>query len=292
MPLFPLGVTYVPYGTEVLSIFEPRYRAMYNDILFSGARRFLVCNTCKETGRIAEVGAIFYLDNLKEVSEQTKDRVKYIATHSVVGRATLKKVLNPKAAVTRETYLQAEVAELVDVAGETAAAEAELKEVFESLIKTQESVQAEPRFTEDVIGQLQLGLGTGVDDKGLWGSVGLWQEFLKARVQVIGRNMQLEIQTRVAEYFEQHPEEQAKVQGKVDLGDLPSDLSVEIRAIQRRGGEELEASDSDPYGLQFQALLQAESHEERLGIFRRMLEMESKRLSARATLQSLFKEDC
>jgi hypothetical protein len=74
MPLFPLGVTYLPYTSPVLNIFEPRYRAMYNDILFSGARRFMVCNVDSETGRMAEVGVIFYLDELKEVSEQTQDR--------------------------------------------------------------------------------------------------------------------------------------------------------------------------------------------------------------------------
>ena len=72
MPLFPLGVTYLPFTTPVLNIFEPRYRAMYNDILFSGARRFMVCNVEQETGRMAEVGVIFYLDELKEVSEQTQ----------------------------------------------------------------------------------------------------------------------------------------------------------------------------------------------------------------------------
>jgi hypothetical protein len=41
LPLFPLGaVVYTPYSEHRLNIFEPRYRAMYNDILFSGSRRF------------------------------------------------------------------------------------------------------------------------------------------------------------------------------------------------------------------------------------------------------------
>lgn len=68
------GVTYLPYTSPVLNIFEPRYRAMFNDILFSGARRFMVCNVDQETGRLAEVGVVFYLDELKEVSEQTQVR--------------------------------------------------------------------------------------------------------------------------------------------------------------------------------------------------------------------------
>ena len=87
LPLFPLGaVAYTPGSTQVLNIFEPRYRAMYNDILFSGARRFMVCNVDGATGRLAEVGVLFYLDDLKEVSEQTGDRVKFVGSHSVSGR--------------------------------------------------------------------------------------------------------------------------------------------------------------------------------------------------------------
>ena len=72
MPLFPLGAAYLPHTTPVLNIFEPRYRAMYNDILFNGARRFMVTNVEPETGALAEVGVVFYLDELKEVSEQTQ----------------------------------------------------------------------------------------------------------------------------------------------------------------------------------------------------------------------------
>ena len=95
VPLFPLGVTYLPYTKPVLNIFEPRYRAMYNDILFSGARRFMVCNVDGATGRLAEVGVLFYLDDLKEVSEQTGDRVKFVGSHSVSGRGRARLPLLP-----------------------------------------------------------------------------------------------------------------------------------------------------------------------------------------------------
>ena len=93
MPLFPLGAAYLPHTTPVLNIFEPRYRAMYNDILFSGARRFMVCNVDGATGRLAEVGVLFYLDDLKEVSEQTGDRVKFVGSHSVSGRGRARLLL-------------------------------------------------------------------------------------------------------------------------------------------------------------------------------------------------------
>ena len=115
VPLFPLGVTYLPYTKPVLNIFEPRYRAMYNDILFSGARRFMVCNVDGATGRLAEVGVLFYLDDLKEVSEQTGDRVKFVGSHSVSGRGRarlpppllLLRLLLPLLLVCREHCLRA-----------------------------------------------------------------------------------------------------------------------------------------------------------------------------------------
>lgn len=43
-------------------------KQMYNDILFSGARRFMVTNVDQQTGRMAEVGVVFFLDELKEAS--------------------------------------------------------------------------------------------------------------------------------------------------------------------------------------------------------------------------------
>ena len=51
LPLFPLGaVAYTPGSTQVLNIFEPRYRKMYSDILMSGGRRFVTASSnCAQT---------------------------------------------------------------------------------------------------------------------------------------------------------------------------------------------------------------------------------------------------
>lgn len=295
MPLFPLGVTYLPFTTPVLNIFEPRYRAMFNDILFSGARRFMVCNVDQETGRMAEVGVIFYLDELKEVSEQTQDRVKYVGSHSVIGRVQLNKVLNPSVAVSRETYLRAEVTELFDddATGATKVAEEEVRTLFCELVDMQGSLGEEPRFTEAVKTTLSFGQGSGTEDKGLWGTIQLWQQFLEQRAQVIGNKMQKEIQKQVIDFLKNNEigTELVNARGEMRMEDLPPPLAAEIRGIQRRYREELETTESDPYGLQFQAMLQANSHAERLTVFRHILDVERKRLSARATLQSLFKKE-
>ncbi|KAL3800283.1 hypothetical protein ACHAW5_009865 [Stephanodiscus triporus] len=108
LPLFPLGgIVYTPNSEHVLNIFEPRYRQMYNDILMNGSKRFVVsmCHPSEE-GRFARVGVLFSLEELKEVSGMTADRVKYICNHRVTGRVRLHEVLNPEAWESRDTYLK------------------------------------------------------------------------------------------------------------------------------------------------------------------------------------------
>lgn len=80
---------------------------MYNDILMNGSKRFVVsmCHP-SEDGRFAQVGVLFTLEELKEVSGMTADRVKYVCNHRVTGRVKLHKVLNPEAWERRDTYLK------------------------------------------------------------------------------------------------------------------------------------------------------------------------------------------
>jgi len=131
LPVFPLHVVEWP-GSEVnLNIIEPAYRRMYNDILLSGSRKFLMpfapCVPGQPRGRVRfpelapedrrlhAVGAVLYLEDLSEVSSQTGDMVKYQAQHTVVGRARMKRLLNPSALFKinedgwKVEYLRAEV---------------------------------------------------------------------------------------------------------------------------------------------------------------------------------------
>lgn len=122
LPLFPLGsIVYTPNSEHVLNIFEPRYRQMYNDILMNGSKRFVVsmCHPA-EDGRFAQVGVLFSLEELKEVSGMTADRVKYICNHRVTGRVRLHKVLNPEAWESRDTYLKVQ-GTIIDDTGHLAA---------------------------------------------------------------------------------------------------------------------------------------------------------------------------
>ena len=170
-------------------------------------------------------------------------------------------------------------------------AEAALKELFCDLVDVQASLGEEPRFTEAVKETLQFGRGTSAEETGLWGTVLLWQQFLQQRASVVGQKMQREIQKEVVSYLKDNEIDSSKVnsRGEMRLEELPEALRNEIQAIQRRYRAELEAMESDPYGLQFQALVQSPSHAERLDVFRAILETERKRLAARQTLQAMFK---
>ena len=89
---------------------------MYSDILMSGGRRFVTTMVNSEdSDTLAEVGVVLYLEDLKEVSQQTNDAVKYVCSHKVLdSRVRIKHVLNEGDSRTRETYLRCEVEELVD----------------------------------------------------------------------------------------------------------------------------------------------------------------------------------
>ncbi|CAJ1436568.1 unnamed protein product [Effrenium voratum] len=91
------------------------YRALYDHILLSGSRRFVVTSAdpfSEAEVRFAEVGVIFYLDDLQEVSEMTQDQIKYVCDHTVIGRVRIKRVLNPAKWFDRTTFLQAEAGPL------------------------------------------------------------------------------------------------------------------------------------------------------------------------------------
>ena len=60
-----------------------------------------------EPSKLAETGVVLYLEDLKEVSQQTNDAVKYVCSHKVLdSRVEIISVLNQAESKTRETYLR------------------------------------------------------------------------------------------------------------------------------------------------------------------------------------------
>jgi Lon protease-like protein len=218
MPLFPLGgIVYTPNSEHVLNIFEPRYRQMYTDILMNGSKRFVVAMSHPtEKGRFAEMGVLFELEDLKEVSEQTQDQVKYVCNHKVTGRVKMHRIINPEAWESRDTYLRVE-GSITDDSGkqdsnddddeEEEEEEEEKKEpsndvygvlsqsvqpvqgnpkeeralrtAFGDLIDIQHDLEEDVRFTKASVISLALKSGSGSD--GLWQTIRLWQSFAEQR---------------------------------------------------------------------------------------------------------------
>lgn len=225
LPLFPLGgIVYTPNSEHVLNIFEPRYRQMYNDILMNGTKRFVVVMSHPtEVGRFAETGVLFELEDLKEVSEQTGDQIKYICNHRVTGRVKLHRILNPEAWQSRETYLKAEgtitddtkdddsdpkkesksgdVYEAVAAAAEKSASkeEKDLREAFSDLVEIQHELEEDVRFTRASIASLALGPGAG--DDGLWQTIRLWQSYAEQRLVARQNELQRDFQQKLQDFL-------------------------------------------------------------------------------------------
>jgi Lon protease-like protein len=274
----------MPHSDHVLNIFEPRYRQMYSDILFNGSRRFVVPVSHPETGKLASVAPVFYLEDLKEVSEQTADAVKYVCSHKVIGRVTIKRVLNDAVWRDRSTYLKAVVEPLEDVddGEDLSVREGSLTERFAGIIDKQTKLGEPVRFTENLIETLSAERG----EDGLWRLAGLWQSLLQNRLSAKESELSNDIQQLLRKYLQQQGQDvQSKVTVQFDA--LPAEIRAEFTRLQQTYREESMTMVGQTI-YPFVLLVQCDSHAERLNVFGSMLEEEEKRLRAKMSLQSLF----
>jgi Lon protease-like protein len=223
LPLFPLGgIVYTPNSEHVLNIFEPRYREMYTDILMNGTKRFVVSMSHPtEPGRFAQTGVLFELLDLKEVSEQTKDQIKYICSHKVTGRVKLHRVLNPEAWENRDTYLRVEGTLLSDDDVDDGASssssddvygaitdaipagnikeEKALRTAFADLVEIQHDIEEDVRFTRASV--LTLAVKPGAGEDGLWQTIRLWQSFVDQRLMARQNELQKDFQEKLQNFL-------------------------------------------------------------------------------------------
>lgn len=285
LPLFPLGaVVYTPYSEHRLNIFEPRYRAMYNDILFSGSRRFAVCTMHPEDGRFSEYASVFYLKDLKEVSEQTNDAVKFICDHEVIGTVRIKKILNPDSWQSADTYLKIEAEYVEEPAEEedlVLKTEAALKTDYAALVDLQHEISEDVKFTKDSIDKFNTTIG-----KGFWTTIEMWQVFQQQRLIAKQQEMQREFQTNLIKYLSKDGKS-GRLPEVVNIADLPTELQQEVRALQTRMSEDL-APMQRRDGFDLQLLIEAGTHTDRIRILQGLIQNERRRLEAKKTLKSLF----
>jgi len=289
IPMFPLGShVYLPESEHVLNIFEPRYRAMYSDILFNGSRRFCVplCAPNMQ-GVFAQVAPVFYLDDLKEVSEQTNDQVKYVCSHSVIERVKIKRVLNDRNWGDRSSYLKCVAEKLVDtdLDEDLSGKELMIEERFAKIIDLQVKLEEPVRFTTNLTSTISAARG----DNGFWRLVGLWQSLLQSRVSAKENELSQNIQELLRKYLEKSGTDLSdgrKIQ--LEFATLPENIKNEFNRLQVDYREEcVELLNEAIYPFQY--LVQFDSHAARLDYFgKEMVAVEEKRLAAKNVLKNMF----
>eukprot|EP00622_Pseudochattonella_farcimen_P003509 FR738703.1.p1 GENE.FR738703.1~~FR738703.1.p1 ORF type:complete len:363 (+),score=90.47 FR738703.1:72-1091(+) len=230
LPLFPLGeVVYLPNTEHVLSIFEPRYRAMYNDILFSGGRSFATCMVNSKTGCFAKTAMVFYLNELKEVSEQTQDQVKYVCKHKTTRRVKLKKVLNPRAWKDASTYLKVEDEDIEDIDADDATPDEDklVRDTFRGVMELQGELKEEPRFSNEI---LTMFSGDSLTQDHIWTLTNVWQTLPSERINVVQKKGSDQIEAKLMKYITQR----GKVSPKVGQANLPETLQLKIPPLKNQ----------------------------------------------------------
>lgn len=312
-PVFPLSCIEWPSTKAQLNIIDPAYRKMYDDIILSGARRFVVPYTKSLPGgrvryaemppedrRLFVVGSLLYLEDLREVSEETGGRVKYIVTHSVKGRARLKRLLNPAAlfetdeAGNKIDYLRAEVEFLDDDEDLTAAsssgeeggpssfssAEAGLRDQLAAAWEQLQLVSQgthEPRFRSEFIREV-------VPRSTTWELASAWQE---VQMAVSAHRQRAQVLSQASDWIKSQQE-----RGKLPAN-LPSQLDVGSMGLPESILRGLSAPPefSSEFWTPLLRVLAAGGPDERLRILLRNARDAVQLTTARLSLRSLLDED-
>jgi len=303
LPLFPLGNVYLPGSKHVLNIFEPRYCELYSNVILNGSRRFVVPLVVHPgmTGdismgeAIAKVGVIFYIDDFRKVDEETDGMLKYVCSHKVIGRANIRRIVNPSALHDTATYVRAVVEELtdsdqdVDLLDDELAASASFREVVEL---HQRLKDAEPvRFSGDMGAPGNL-FSRG-DDGTLWETATLWQSLFRERLGTLQMMRQQGEQALVKEWLKDRGIDITDLLGKnaqkavIRIVDLPEPLQLRYKQLQADFMEQAKPLQS-VYLWFFQALVQETSQAARLKLMGKVMDDELRRLRAKASLKAVF----
>lgn len=284
---------------------------MYTDILMNGSKRFVVvASHPTKSGCFAKTGVLFELEDLKEVSEQTKDQIKYICNHKVTGRVTIHRIINPVAWETRETYLKVEGAihddsgknslvdkekqKACDVYGAVIAAAASKEEnelyfTFDKLVKLQHDLQEDVRFTKTASDSLAV--KDGPDYDGLWQTIRLWQSFVEQRLMSRQNELQKEFQSKLKNYLQEEKGlQEDELPSAIGFRDLTQELQQELQDLQTRMSVELQPLALES-SLTMQKIIEAENHKARCKLLKFFMQAEMKRLETKKSIQRLFISD-
>lgn len=312
MPIFPLDEPYLPGMSHTLNIFEPRYCEMYSDVILSGSRRFVVPLFMRPpaddvemprqpakmgTLALAEVGVVFYVEDFQKVEEETDGIIKYVCTHKVIGRAQIKRILNPGALVHRKTYARAVVEEIVDLdeGVDCSEKEKEVSALFREVVRLHNKLKdSEPvRFS-----MKRMPAGNLMDrgnDGQFWENACLWQSLFRERVLVQRVNKAKSEQRVMVEWLKEKGVDLTDIVGSEDVNnigfrmvDTPPDLEKRYRPLREQFEEET-LWDRSVLLWFCQLLVQEPQHAERLRLMEFVIARELQRLRARVSLWEALK---
>ena len=278
----------------------------------NGTKRFVVVTSHpNKPGTFAKTGVLFELEDLKEVSEQTADQIKYICNHKVTGRVTIDRVLNPEAWESRETYLKVEgivqddsgkdgaeeekkeLPKMDEVYGAVLAAamgstkeERELKESFQQLVNIQHELEEDVRFTKGSISSLAVKDGAG--DDALWQTIRLWQSFADQRLMARQNELQQDFQIKLQEFLKKEKGmKEGELPSAIGFQDLSPALQQEVQDLQKRMNVELQPLVMEST-LTMQKMLEAKDHKARVKLLKYFIDAEKKRLETKKSLKGIF----
>ncbi|CAE7568128.1 RHG1A [Symbiodinium sp. CCMP2456] len=121
LPCFPLPLhrAALPGSRRMLNVMERRYTSMYEDLLTTGQRRFVVPRLLQTSqgACLAEAAVVFVITDLLEAPSNS--RFRYTVQHAVQKPVRITRVLNPGAFAKKNTYLRVEYTKIPDHDAET-----------------------------------------------------------------------------------------------------------------------------------------------------------------------------
>jgi hypothetical protein len=292
MPLFPLGVAYVPGTVQSLNIFEARYKEMLNDMLLSGRRRFAVCTDTKngesEGGdeRFARVAVEFAVKECDVRDGLAPDGSRgYEVTCNVLRRVRVKSVRNPDAWASKRTYLRADVEpwEDLDEGRDCALLEDRARAALQAVLRRQP--EDAPGLRESVLDDFTF------DRDGFWKLVDLWQDFQSHKLCYQRAMANSEMVKMLMKYVEANRDAATQQDNeiKLEIDSLPPNIQYEVKQFQERTSEGIEEFRKRAL-FRIQELVQSRSHEERLRMLTETFEQEEMELAGQSALRNVFKE--
>lgn len=208
LPLFSQLSDVPMAGMEIqLKIFEPRYQKMYQDVLSSGSKKFVVPFAHPhQSAQFAKFGWLYEIVRVEDVADQTNGQIHLLCHHLVTKPVRIDSIINPADWSTQLTYLQVQGEILEDKFVEAE----DLKEIevlLRSLTDTEHSF---------LVSKLLTSLG----EVNIWSLVHIWISALQMQV--------LELQVQIA----------ATVKAQAKLGEVND---IIIQAAQEPHRQELES---------------------------------------------------